>query len=73
MLNHDLLMASLIWGFISVWLLFLWGCLSFLLRKIGLFSDTIEQRRTRIVSAFRWAWMLPMHIAWIILALALVW
>lgn len=63
MFHQNMLMASLIWGLLSIWLLFLWGCLSFLLKKIGLFSVIIEQRRPQILSAFRWVWLLPLHIA----------
>jgi hypothetical protein len=72
MLNQDMLTAAVIWGLLSLLLLLLWACLGFVLQKIGLFSDTIAQRRTTILSAFRWVWLLPLHITWIILVLAVV-
>ncbi|MBF7731116.1 hypothetical protein [Pseudomonas sp. N040] len=73
MFNHEMMMASGIWGFLGAALFLLWCFLGFLVQKVGLFSATIESRRSQILSAFRWVWLLPMHIAWIALILALVW
>ncbi|PCD00954.1 hypothetical protein [Halopseudomonas pelagia] len=73
MFNHEMLMASAIWGCLALALLLLWGCLAFVLQKIGLFSNTIAQRQSRILIAFRWVWLLPMNIALITLVLAFVW
>jgi hypothetical protein len=60
-------------GGLALALLLLWGCLAFVLQKIALFSDTIAQRHSRILSAFRWIWLFPMMIALIALVLAFVW
>ena len=72
MFNHEMLMASAIWGSLGATLFLIWCFFGFLVRKVGLFSVTIESRRAKILSAFSWVWMLPLHIAWITLALALV-
>ena len=73
MFNHEMLMASAIWGCLALALLLLWGCLAFVLQKVGLFSDIIAQKHSGILSAFRWVWLLPMNIALIAFVLAFVW
>ena len=73
MANQGMLEAAAIWAGLSLWLLILWGGLHLALGCVGRFSDTIEQKRGRIVRAFRWVWLLPLQIAGVILALAFVW
>lgn len=73
MFNHEMLVASVIWGSLGAALFLLWCIFGFLVRKVGLFSVTIESRSAQILRAFRWIWLLPLNIAWIALILALIW
>lgn len=73
MFNQEMLMASAIWGLLAGALFLLWCIFVFFVRQIGLFSTIIESRRSQIIRAFRWVWMLPLSIAFTILVLALIW
>jgi len=73
MVNHEMLVASAIWGLLGATLFLLWCIFGFFVRQIGLFSTIIESRRSQILRAFRWVWMLPLSIAFTMLVLAMIW